>query len=216
MGPHSWNKTLAQITNLAPPVAALYEKTWRKRSLTKLSGRPFPLEEELAELAAAVHPVPGATFVDVACSEGLYARALAKQGATVFAVDHSVAFLKRVVKHSGDLPVIAVRAMAQHLPLQPRSVNGAVMGGSLNEIGNRQEAINEMARVIESSGSIFTMSLITALTKPGQLLQKLARITGIEAPSRTDTVQHFTNAGLVVEREALDRIVLRITAARNS
>ena len=212
MGDHRWEKTPAQISNVVPPTPQLYERLWRVRSLSLLSGRSFPIDEELAELSGAVHPGPGKIFVDVACSEGLYARSLADAGAVVFAVDHSRPFLQRLVHRAGHRPIIAIRALAQHLPLATATLDGAVLGGSLNEIGDQRACLGEMARVTRPGGYSFSMSLTTATTARGRLLQRLLKPTGIVVPTVDETIALHEQAGLSVTGERLDRIVLRVTA----
>lgn len=214
LGDHRWSKTPAQISNVVPPTPQLYEKVWRRRSLTLLSGRPFPIAEELAELATAMNPAPGAVFVDVGCSEGLYARALADAGATVIAVDHSRGFLRRVVLTSGDRPVVAVRAVAQSLPLASAAFAGAVLGASLNEIGDQATCLDEMARVTKVGGRMFSMSLTTATTRRGRTLQRLLGPTGIAIPSVDETIALAQRAHWSIVDQRLDRIVLRVTGER--
>ena len=212
MGDRTWSKTPAQISNVIPPTPQLYERLWRVRSLAILSGRPFPVAEELAELVAAVRPRPGHVLADVACSEGLYARTLAVEGATVFAVDHSRPFLRRTVGRAGSLPIVAVRAVAQHLPFISGALDGSVMGGSLNEIGDQGRAVSELARIVRSGAPMFSMSLSTATTTPGRLLQRLLGPLGISATSVAATLALFTDTGAEIVDERLDRIVLRVTA----
>lgn len=65
--------TLAARTNLWPLTALGYE-VWRQRALTLLSGRPFPLNEELSLMLKRVQPVTGQVFLDLGTSTGLYAR----------------------------------------------------------------------------------------------------------------------------------------------
>jgi SAM-dependent methyltransferase len=212
MADHAWSKTPAQISNVVPPTPQLYERLWRVRSLSLLSGRKFPVEEELAELVAALRPMPGQVFADVACSEGLYARTIAATGATVFAVDHSRPFLRRMVARAGDLPVIAVRAMAQHLPFVSGVLDGSAMGGSLNEIGDQSMAVAELARVVKPGGGVFSMSLSTATTAPGRVLQRILGPMGISVPTKEATLALFVDAGAEIVDERLDRIVVRVTA----
>lgn len=216
MGEHTWHKTLAQFSNIVPPTPQLYERLWRVRSLSLLSGRSFPIREELDELISAMLPQGDSVFVDVACSEGLYARALADRGATVIAIDHSRPFLRRVVKRSGNRRIVAVRAMAQHLPILSGAVEGAVLGGSLNEIGDQQTCVSEMARVLKSGGRTFSMSLTTATTRPGRILQRVLSPSGITTPSLEATTSLFRDAGLSVLDSRLDRVVARITAERGA
>ncbi len=214
MGDHTWSKTVAQISNVTPPTPQIYERLWRVRSLSLLSGRSFPNDEELLELTDALRPEAGKVFVDVACSEGLYARALAARGATVIAVDHSRPFLRRVIHRTGDLPIVAVRAMAQHLPIVSGGLDGAGMGASLNEIGDQLTAVAEMARVVRPGGAVFSMSLTTATTRRGRIIQRVLAPSGIRVPTADATVAMFEQAGLRVDSRRLDRIVLRVAATR--
>ncbi len=214
MGEHTWPKTLAQISNITPPTPQLYERLWRVRSLSLLSGRSFPNEEELHELTDALRPEAGKVFVDVACSEGLYARSLAARGATVIAIDHSRPFLRRVIHRAGDLPIVAVRALAQHLPIVSGGLDGAGMGASLNEIGDQPTAVAEMARVVRPGGAVFSMSLTTATTRRGRIIQRLLAPSGITVPTADATVEMFERAGLRIDSRRLDRIVLRVAATR--
>ena len=214
MGDRPWSKTLAQLSNVTPPTPQIYERLWRVRSLSILSGRSFPNAEELNELALALRPEAGKVFVDVACSEGLYARALAARGATVIAVDHSRPFLRRVLHRAGDLPIVAVRALAQHLPIISGGLDGAGMGASLNEIGDQSTAVGEMARVLLPAGAVFSMSLTTATTSFGRLIQRVLGPAGITMPTADATVEMFERAGLTIDSRRLDRIVLRVAATR--
>jgi SAM-dependent methyltransferase len=208
-------RTLAQLSNVIPLTARLYEDTWRRRSLTLLSGRLFPIDEELAELRAFVS---GGTVVDVGCSEGLYARALAAHGAHVVAVDHSMAFLRRAgwrARREG-VRIDLVRALAQHLPLVDDSCDAAVIGGSLNEIGDLDGCLRECARVVRPGGRLFVMSLVRARTRRGRALQTLLRPSGIMFPTSDETIDLVTSAGFVIETTRRDRVVLRTSAVQPS
>jgi ubiquinone/menaquinone biosynthesis C-methylase UbiE len=181
-----------------------------------MADRPFPISEELAELVAALRPGPGRVMVDVACSEGLYARALAAAGSTVIALDHSRPFLKRVVERArhDDLPIAAVRGLAQHLPVGDGAVVGVGIGGSLNEIGDKADAVAEAARVLSPDGRLFSMSLVAARTSRGRAVQRLAGAAGIDFPSETVTVDLAERAGLTPIDQRRDGVVLRLTAER--
>jgi SAM-dependent methyltransferase len=216
MGARRAARTPAQFSNVLPPVPQLYERVWRPRSLTLLSGRPFPIREELAELTAAVQPLAGEVVVDVAASEGLYARHLAATGVTAIAVDHSLPFLKRVVHRAAreGLAVVAIRALAQHVPLQSGAAHAVVIGGSLNEIGDQGAALDEAERVLRPGGRFFSMSLVRARTARGRLLQTLLGPSGISFPTEAETVAMATEAGLVVDEVRRHRVVLRVSAHR--
>lgn len=215
MGGDRPHLTLAQLSNLVPLTARVYERYWRVRSLGLLSGRPFPVAEELAELTAAVGDVAGGLVVDVAASEGLYGRCLAAQGADVVMIDHSAPFARRAreraeVEHLADR-VLPVRARAQRLPVRSGVADAAVMGGSLNEIGDVEGALAEMARVVRPGGRLFTMSLVRATSTPGRLLQAALGPSGIVFPTLERTRAAFP-AGVRIVEERLDGVVLRITA----
>lgn len=216
MGDSKRHNTLAQLSNVLPPVARFYEPLWRTRSLSLLSGRSFPNEEELQELEEAVAPGPDQFIVDVACSAGLYARRLAAKGATVFCVDHSLVFLRQLLPHLDRLPLIPVMSSAQNLPFRTGSMNATVMGASLNEIGDARKATSEMARVTTRNGKIFSMSLTTAKKPGGKIAQALARPGGVDFRSRTDTVGLFESAGFKTEAVREDGVVLRYSGSRQS
>ena len=216
MGPAHPPRTLAQLSNVVPPTPWLYEAAWRVRSLSLLSGRKFPVTEELAELDQAVGDVTGAVCVDIGCSEGLYARHLAGRGALVLAIDHSRPFLRRA-QHRAERAGVAiapVRATAQRLPIGDAMADVAVIGGSLNEIGDRRAALAEAGRVVRPGGIMFVMSLVAATTKNGRRLQRALGASGIEFPTGDGTFDEFAAAGFRVVEHRLDRVVLRTTAIR--
>ncbi len=211
------SRSPAQLTNIFPPTTYVYEAGWRVRSLGLLSHRPFPVREELAELEAAVGDVDGELVVDVACSEGLYGRRLAQRGADVVFVDHSRPFLRRARWRSdregvGD-QVIAMRSVAQRLPLRDGSCAAAVMGGSLNEIGDQRAAFAEMARVLRPGGRLFSMSLLRSTRPLGGVVQRLLGPSGIAFFSVAET-RALLPATMRVVEERVDGIVLRLTAEK--
>lgn len=212
MGPYRAQRTLAQLSNLVPPTPQLYERLWRVRSVSLLSRGALTLADELAELRT-VMPTVG-IVADIGCSEGLYARTVAAGGPTVVAVDHSRPFLRRVRMHAGALPVVAVRALAQHLPIAEASLDGVMIGGSLNEIGDMAAAAGEMARVAKPGARLFSMSLVHAASRPGRLVQTLVRPTGIVFPTVARTLDLYERAGFRIDSHALDGIVMRITGTR--
>ncbi len=218
MGPHTMARSPAQLTNRLGFVASGYERWWRTRSLRLLSGRTFPISEELAELDRALDSVasqPG-IMLDVACSEGLYARHLATApDTTVVAVDHGMAFLRAMRRRPDAHNVCAVRAPAQHLPFRTGAFDAVAMGGSLNEIGDRSAAVAEMARVSRAGGRLFSMSLTAATSRPGRWLQALLRPNGIEFPSAAETVALFERNDCAIDQPTrTDRVVLRLAATR--
>src|SRR5262245_40473030 len=87
----------AQVVNELPPTAWVYERLWRPFALSLLTREGFTYRRELPLIAALTEAQRGGLYLDVACSNGLYARALARtmRGAAghVAAVDHSLPML---------------------------------------------------------------------------------------------------------------------------
>jgi SAM-dependent methyltransferase len=217
MGEHQAPRTLAQLSNVVPPTPQLYERVWRTRSLSLLSGRPFPNREELGELKSWFSSLrPQSTVVDVGCSEGLYARAIADLGHTVIAVDHSRRFLERVIQRAGSAPIVCIRSVAQFMPIADGYIDAVMIGGSLNEIGNQQGAADEMARVCASGGLLFNMSLTRARTLPGRILQTMLGPSGVAFPTTSQTRELYERAGFTVDRMRADGVVLRLEGTRRN
>ena len=207
-------RTLAQLSNVVPPTPQLYERVWRTRSVSLLSHGTLTLQGELAALRHWM-PTEG-VLADIGCSEGLYARTMAAAGATVVAVDHSRPFLRRVGRHAAGLAVAPVRALAQRLPIDDGVLDGVMIGGSLNEIGDLVGAVSEMGRVTKPGGRLFSMSLVQATGTKGRLLQSLLGLTGIVFPTVARTQDLFERAGFQIETCDRDGIVLRIAGTRAS
>ncbi len=209
-------RTLAQVTNVAPLIPEMYEAIWRRRSLGLLSGRTFTIAEELAEMTGAIGAIDGGLVIDVGCSEGLYARRLARNGARVIAIDHSKAFLRRLLHRAAmrGVQVAAVRSLAQRLPVIDGHADAVVVGGSLNEIGDRATALREAARVLRPGGRLFVMSLTKATSPAGRVAQTTIRASGVAFPSAQATIDEIEAAGLKVVDHRTDRVVSRITAER--
>jgi SAM-dependent methyltransferase len=190
--------TPAQITNYLPLAARLYEPLWRWRALSLLSGRRFPLREELTLLRGLLRPQSEHFYLDVACSAGLYARALAVPGAIVAGVDHSWAMLSeaRRLARSRGLRISYIRASAQSLPIRNNAAAGVGMGGSLNEIGDRHAALCEIRRVLRQDGRFVCMNLVGADSGWGCVLQRGLGTGGIDFPADTTLRRGFEQAGL--------------------
>src|SRR5919202_4617360 len=178
----------AQIANYLPMAAWSYERLWRWKALDLLSGRHFPLVEELQQVCALLEPERGGLLVDVACSTALYARAFAKvaPGAIVAAVDHSGAMLREARRYSQreGLHLSFLRASAQALPFYSASAAGYGRGGSLNEIGDIDTALREARRVLRRTGRFVSMNLLAAESAWGRPLQRLLGTGGIEFPQQ--------------------------------
>jgi SAM-dependent methyltransferase len=193
--------TPAQLTNYAAPAAWGYERLWRWQALSLLSGRRFPLSEELRLVRGLIDPRRGGLLLDVACSNGLYARALASSappGTVVVGIDHARAMLREARRRARTegLRISFVRATAQALPFRTGTAAGYTMGGSLNEIGDIGAALREARRVLGTAGRCVSMHLLAAGSRWGRLLQRLLAAGGIVFPDQAALRQQFAGARL--------------------
>jgi ubiquinone/menaquinone biosynthesis C-methylase UbiE/uncharacterized protein YbaR (Trm112 family) len=178
--------TPAQVTNEWRLTAWVYERGWRPFALTLLSGEAFSYRRELPLIVGLAQPSRGGLFLDVACSNGLYARALARgMGAAlghVAAFDHSLPMLQqaRAYARAAGLRISFVRAKAQALPVAAQAAAGVVIGGSLNEIGDLDACLAEVRRTLLGDGRYVAMTLARAATPAGRVFQRLMGTGGIE------------------------------------
>lgn len=194
--------TPAARTNLWPLTALGYE-VWRQRALTLLSGRAFPLQEELLLMLKWVQPVKGQVFLDLGTSTGLYARALLEAGAAkVYALDLSPAMLKVALrKTKGKQGFVPLLALAEAIPLPQASVDGVVVGGSWNEFPNPQAVVNEVYRVLRVGGRIWVMFAHRSQSP----LQRLLERAGLRFPTLLELEDALSKSGFAVDgwREGL-------------
>lgn len=188
LGPRELPTSPAQFANALPLTAWGYERFWRPYALSLLSGEPFGYERELPLITGLASPNRGGLIVDVACSNGLYARALERaRGAAdghVVGIDHAMPMLRqaRAYARAAGLRISFVRARAQALPVASASLAAITMGGSLNEIGDVAGALRELRRALAPAGRVALMSLSRASTLPGRVLQAALGTSGIVFP----------------------------------
>jgi len=194
--------TPAQMTNDWPLTAWVYERAWRPFALSLFSGAPFPYRRELPLMARMMEAQRGGLYLDVACSNGLYARALARtmRGAEghVVGIDHSLPMLAQARRFACDasLRVSYLRATAQALPLAAGQAAGVAIGGSLNEIGDLDPCLAEVHRTLRPDGRYVAMTLARAATIYGRLFQRLLGLGGIQFWSSDELEAHFARHGL--------------------
>jgi SAM-dependent methyltransferase len=193
--------TIAQAINELPLAAWGYERLWRPFALTLLSGEPFGYGRELPLIARMLAPERGGLFLDVACSNGLYARLIARAGrgaAVVAGVDHArpmLAQARRYARQAG-LRISFVRAEAQALPFVSGAAAGVAIGGSLNEIGDLDACLAEARRALRGDGRFAAMSLVRAEHAAGRAIQALLKPGGLAFWSDTELLERFRHHGL--------------------
>lgn len=161
-----------------------------------------------------MQPQRGGLYLDVACSNGLYARALARvmgaQTGHVIGIDHAWPMLvdaRRRAIHAG-LRISYIRAEAQTLPVQHASAAGVVIGGSLNEIGDLDTCLDEVRRVLHEDGRFVAMTLTQARTAGGKALQRAMASGGIQFWSVRELLKRFADHHLAVSEHEAYGIVL--------
>jgi len=192
----------AQVINELPATAWVYERAWRPFALTLLSGESLPYRRELPLITNLVEPRRGGLYLDVACSNGLYARALARRLGPalghVVGFDHSLPMLKQARRYAraAGLRISYVRAKAQALPVVAQAAAGVVVGGSLNEIGDLDACLAEVRRTLAMDGRYLAMTLARAATPGGRVFQQLMGIGGIDFWTPEELSRAFSRHGL--------------------
>jgi SAM-dependent methyltransferase len=206
--------TIAQVVNELPPTAWVYERVWRPFALSLLTGETFTYRRELPLIAALTQAQRGGLYIDVACGNGLYARALARtmRGAAghVVALEHAFPMLaqgRRYARAAG-LRISFVRATAQALPIAADATAGVVIGGSLNEIGDLDACLAEIQRTLGRGGRFVAMTLTRADTRVGRAVQLLLGPGGIQFWTPKKLIEHFGRHNLWTSGSSRYGIVL--------
>lgn len=219
--PAAWNG--AQAVNRLSLAAWGYERLWRPRALTLLGGAPFPLARELAQGVAHLEPQRGGLYLDLACSTGLYGRALARHpqagprppAAHVICLDHSWAMLRETQRRAAaeGVALSLVRALAEDMPFRDETLAGLACGGSLNEFANRDRALSEARRALRPDGRSFWMLARRAPTLAGRLTQLALGPGGVDFPPADQLAAALRSAGLLVTADQRQGAIQLIATA---
>ena len=203
--PRSAAYTGAQLVNRLAAAAWGYERLWRPHALSLLSGHDFPLQEECALMIEQLAPRRGGVFLDLACSNALYGRALfqavpSDQGC-ILALDHSLPMLREAQRRAFEqgASITFIRGLAEALPLADHALAGIACGGSFNEFTAADRVLSEARRTLEPDGRSWWMLTRQARSAWGRLLQRSLQTGGINFPQSLRTA--LTSAGLRVTWE---------------
>lgn len=210
-------QSIAAWVNEFTMTAWLYERIWRPYALTLMSGTPFPYARELAWLCDNV-PSTSRAIVDVACSNGLYARALAQSHpqAHIIGIDRAMPMLVEAVARAtaAQLPMSYVRADARALPLVTARVDAVVVGGSWNEMEELPRVFAEMARITAPRGQLVAMALAQSSQRVGATIQRLLRGGGTQFFDPTDLARRLDAVGWQLTDTSVSGIVWQGVATR--
>ena len=150
--------TAAQRSNLLPLTAGGY-MSWRRVSLSLLSGTPFTLDREAQLFLSLCRPQAGQRWLDIGTSGGYYAGLLARAGAEVLACDLSPAMLKVAQRREPNVHIDWALLNAEASGLPGGSFDGVTIGATLNETASAEQMLRESARLLKPGGQLWIMYL---------------------------------------------------------
>lgn len=209
-------RSMAERSNLWHLTAAVYEPLWRRHSTRILTRGRWTLEQECRIVTGMLTPLPERNYMDAGSSAGLYARVIqaAEPDSGVILVDYSRPMLRKAVsKAIPGLRTVYLQCDAAALPIADACLDGAVMGGTLNELAEPERVLLEMARVMKKDATAVVMHLVRD-GRPG-ILSKILKPGGVWIPDENDADSLFHGAGfeLLDSRKAG---VMRIAQLRRS
>ncbi|WP_019584974.1 class I SAM-dependent methyltransferase [Deinococcus apachensis] len=172
--------TPAQRSNLWPMTALGYA-AWRARSITWLSGQPFPLEREAKLFLGLCRPRPGEFWLDAGTSTGFYAGVLARAGCRVLAADLSAPMLAGARRREGEGNIDWYLTNLEASGLPEASFDGVTVGATLNETHDPARFLAEMSRLTRPGGQLWLMYL-GRTGGPLQRLLSLPALGGLTFP----------------------------------
>ncbi len=154
-------------------------------------------------------------YLDLGSSTGVYARAVlaAAPEAKVILVDYSRQMLRKAEKTmKQNYRAVFYQCDAAFMPFQDESIDGVVMGGTLNELTEPELVLRQVSRVMQGGAHAVIMHLVR-LQKKIAPLQKIARCGGVWLPLAEEADRLFEEAGLE-PIHTLSAGVMRISALR--
>jgi ubiquinone/menaquinone biosynthesis C-methylase UbiE len=153
--------------------------SWRRHSLSLLSGSGFTLDQEARLFGSLCSPQPGERWLDVGTSGGYYAGLLAAAGTEVLACDLSPAMLKVAQKREHSPLIDWALLDAEDTQLPAASFDGVCIGATLNETGSARAMLSESRRLLRPGGQLWIMYLARS---GGPSQAALSRLGGLTFP----------------------------------
>lgn len=178
-------QSMAAQSNEWAITAWAYERLWRPYALRIFSGQSFPLAHELDYICGDIRQPR--VIVDVACSNGLYARAMqtAYPEAQVIGIDRALPMLHEAQRRAraARLRISYVRADARALPIVDHTADVVAIGGSWNEMEQLDRVAAELQRISRPFATLRSMGLTASTTQFGQMMQQLVSTGGVHFPT---------------------------------
>ncbi len=195
-------KSLAEYSNKWDTTASLYEDIWRKNAVSFLSGEKFPWDRERELMEQCLRPRENELYLDIGCSTALYARMLLKQApkAKVVAMDYSLPMLKKAhdkCKEEG-YSVFLLRSDAHEMPFFRGALDGAVCGGTLNELRDPLKVLFETRRILKNNARFFIMYLLKSEAWYLRLAQSAVQTGGLNFWTLDESKELFQRCGFKV------------------
>jgi len=197
--------TLAQRAGQWRMVAWLYDRIWRTRALSVLTGRRFSSRTEIRKILDSVDVARAEVILDNACANAYYGRAAARSmkrlrsRGGVIANDISLPMLRTALslarKERLDDRILFIRSDSQEMPFASGSLDGALCGGSLNEFRHPQRVLAELHRVLKRKAHAGLMMQVASSDRLGYVQRLLGGVSGLAFPTAQEALgwmrRHF-------------------------
>ena len=190
--------------NRSPLVAAVYDPIWRRRAAALLTLGRYRGTRELEQMTAWAALQPGDAVLDVGCGSGHYLRALhsVQPQALLHGCDLSGAFLavgaRRLARDGIEATLL--QADAHDLPYADASFAAVTIGGTPNELRDRQAAFAEAARILRPGGRLWLMASIRGEGPFARAWARLLGLSGLDLPTPDALVEDVLAAGFEAGR----------------
>jgi 2-polyprenyl-6-hydroxyphenyl methylase/3-demethylubiquinone-9 3-methyltransferase len=178
----------------------MYDRIWRRRAFSVLTGVSFPADLEIEIVARTVELEAVEIMLDNACGNAYYGRSLAKKmersgnvGA-VIANDLSLPMLEhalgRATREGIADRILFVRSDSERMPFASGCFDAITCGASLNEYRDPGAFLGESRRVLEIDGRMSLMCQVRAPRTMSAAAQRLiATISGLRFPPYEELIE---------------------------
>ncbi len=181
-----------------------YADRARLGSRIALYGLQEPRIDLVAQVCGALGPTDGLKILDVGTGDGRYARAIARSGANVTALDLSLGMVSEVEGVWARLC-----ADAQRLPFRDGSIDRLIAAHMLYHLARPEHALAEFARVLTANGvTVVTSNTERHLSEMARIWNESLMVQGLDP---TDSNFALRNLELPVDRLLAD---LEVTFGR--